>query len=126
MNRAFIPPTCLAVATLGALLLGGAAQAQVVFSASGATAGTIAPTVDSFRSAIGPLNPNVAGSFGSGRREINWDGVPDSFAAPNNLPGNFFNVNSPRGVVLATPGTGLAVSASAASGTATQFGISRR
>src|SRR5437868_8958461 len=41
------------------------------------------------------------------RSEINWDGVPDALAAPNNLPANFFNVNSPRGVVLATPGTGL-------------------
>ena len=52
-------------------------------------------------------------SFGSGRREINWDGVPDSLAAPNNLPGNFFNVNSPRGVVFSTPGTGFQVSANA-------------
>jgi hypothetical protein len=59
------------------------------------------------------LNPNVAGSFASGRREINWDGVPDAFAAPNTLPANFFNVNSPRGVVFTTPGTGFQVSANA-------------
>ena len=78
--------------------------------------------MDTFRSALGNLNPNVAGSFGTGRREINWDGVPDTFAAPNSLPANFFNVNSPRGVVLSTPGTGFQVSANAASGTPIQFG----
>ena len=39
--------------------------------------------------------------------------VPDALAAPNNLPANFFNVNSPRGVVFSTPGTGFQVSANA-------------
>ncbi len=84
-----------------------------VFTASGSNPAAIQATVDNFRLALGTLNANVAGSFGSGRREINWDGVPTGFAAPNNLPGNFFNSNSPRGVVLSTPGTGLQVSGNA-------------
>src|SRR6266487_3014688 len=86
----------------------------ITFSASGINAAAIQTTVDDFRSALGnPLNPNVASSFPSGRREINWDGVPDAFSAPNNLPANFFNVNSPRGVVFSTPGSGFQVSANA-------------
>ncbi len=83
------------------------------FSAAGASAAAIQGTVDAFRAALGALNPNVVGSFGSGRREINWDGVPNTLSAPNNLPGNFFNANSPRGVELSTPGTGFQVSANA-------------
>ena len=81
-----------------------------VRSASGATPSSIQATVDSFRADLGTLNPNVAGSAGLGRREINWDGVPAQFAAPNNLPADFFNVNSPRGVTFTTPGTGFQVS----------------
>lgn len=87
--------------------------ATTVYNAAGANAAAIQGTVDSFRADLGAINPNVAGSFGSGRREINWDGVPDSFAAPNNLPADFFNVNSPRGVVFSTTGSGFQVSANA-------------
>ena len=90
------------------------AHAELIFSAAGTTAADIQTKVDAFRTDLGTLNPNVAGSFGSGRREINWDGVPNALAAPNNLPADFFNVNSPRGVVLATPGTGFQVSGNAA------------
>jgi hypothetical protein len=97
-------------------------HAAAIFSVAAATSAGIQSTVDAFRTDLGSLNANVAGSFGSGRREINWDGVPDAFSAPNNLPANFFNVNSPRGVVFATSGTGFQVSANAASGTAIEFG----
>lgn len=88
-------------------------SAQTTFSATGANGASIQSTVDAFRLALGPLNSNVAGSAGSGRREINWDGVPDALSDPNLLPANFFNVNSPRGVVFSTPGTGFLTSASA-------------
>ena len=104
----------LAALLFGAVFAGQAAP--IVFSADGANPAAIQTTVDAFRAALGTLNPNLAGSFGSGRREINWDGVPDALSAPNNLPANFFNLNSPRGVVLATPGTGFQVSANAAVG----------
>jgi hypothetical protein len=88
-----------------------ASAAPVIFEASGAIPSDIQSSVDDFRAFLGPLNPNVAGSFPSGRREINWDGVPDAFSSPNNLPANFFNANSPRGAVFFTPGTGFQVSA---------------
>jgi hypothetical protein len=104
------------------LLASNAFGAAVTFSASGANPASIQTTVDAYRTALGTLNPNVAGSFASGRREINWDGVPDALSAPNLLPANFFNVNSPRGVVFSTPGTGFQVSATAASGTPVEFG----
>src|SRR6266581_3919567 len=95
------------------IIASGLAAAALTFSASGSSPAGIQATVDAYRSDLGTLNPNVAGSFGSGRREINWDGVPDALSAPNNLPANFFNVNSPRGVVFATPGSGFQVSANA-------------
>ena len=109
---------CLALSVLAAPDI----NAQVVFSSSGSNAAAVQSSIDLFRMALGPLNANVAGSFSSGRREINWDGVPDGSAAPNGLAANFFNVNSPRGVVFSTPGTGFQVSATAASGTPVNFG----
>jgi hypothetical protein len=96
--------------------------AFVTFSATGPNPAAIQGTVDAYRAALGTLNPNVAGSFGTGRREINWDGVADALSAPNNLPANFFNVNSQRGVVFSGPGAGFQVSATAASGTPVEFG----
>ena len=87
--------------------------ALIVYSASGPDAASISGIVNAFRSDLGTLNANVAGSFGSGRREINWDGVPNTAASPNAFPANFFNVNSPRGVVFSTSGTGFQVSANA-------------
>jgi hypothetical protein len=87
-------------------------EAQVTIrSGTGANAAAITTVRDQFRADLGGGTVAGAnGSFGGLRREINWDGVPAAAAAPNNLPANFVNVNSPRGVVLTTPGTGFQVS----------------
>jgi hypothetical protein len=102
---------------------------SVVRSASGANAAAIQTTVDQFRTDLGALNSNTAQTFGGGRREINWDGVPDAFSAPNFFPSNFFNSNSPRGVVFGSPASNIGtdtnnfiVSANSASGTPVRFG----
>ena len=47
----------------------------------------------------------------NGFRNINWDAVGDAFSDPNLLPGNFFNANSPRGLLMQTPGVGFLLSA---------------
>ena len=72
--------------------------------------GDIAADVNQYRDLLGALNPNVVGEQPGGRREINWDGVPAQFTNSDNFPPNFFNSNSPRGVVYSTPGTGFRVS----------------
>lgn len=102
---------------------------SIVRQGSGANAAALQAIVDQFRADLGGTNNGVGGLFPSGRREINWDSVPDNFSEPNNLPVNFFNVNSPRGVVFNSieDATGaalnqFAVSATAASGTVVRFG----
>ena len=112
---------------LAALLLvstAGAVPVVVTFEAAGSDAAAITATRDAFRAAVGGGSVGAAnGAFGGLRREINWDGVPDLRADPNALPGNFFNVNSPRGAVFSTPGSGFLVSANAGSAMPTLFGF---
>jgi hypothetical protein len=94
------------------------------FEAAGADPAAITPTRDAFRTAVGGGTVAGAnGSFGGVRREINWDGVPEAFSDPNALPPNFFNVNSPRGAVFSTPGTGFLVSANAGGAVPPLFGF---
>lgn len=106
----------LLAAATAAVAAPHAAAAQLVFQTAGANAAAIQSGVDAFRAALGGVNPNVPGSFAGGRREINWDGVPAAFAPPNALPGDFFNVNSPRGLTYTGPGTGFLVSSTSAEG----------
>ncbi|HEY0048873.1 MAG TPA: VCBS repeat-containing protein [Pyrinomonadaceae bacterium] len=103
--------------------------APVVRQGAGANAAGLQAIVDLFRADLGGSNNGVGGSFTSGRREVNWDGVPDNFAEPNNFPPNFFNVNSPRGVIFNSieDATGaalnqFAVSSNTASGVPVRFG----
>jgi hypothetical protein len=73
----------------------------------------ITASVGAFRTALGTLNPNQPGSFGSGRREINWDAVPAQFTNVDHFPADFFNQPAPgraRGVVFSTPGSGFRTS----------------
>jgi hypothetical protein len=112
--------------------LGSGVSAQAIErAAAGANPASIQAAVDQFRADLGPLNPNTAQSFGSGRREINWDGVPNNFASPNPIPGDFFNTTSPRGLITtSTSGPVLTggplqpfqVSSTLASGVPVRFG----
>jgi hypothetical protein len=90
-------------------------------------AGDIRAQVDEFRGLLGPDNGGAPDGDPDGRREINWDAVPDELAAPNALPGDFFNSDedpTARGAVLETPGDHVAVSADANNpdGAAVRFG----
>jgi hypothetical protein len=90
-------------------------------------AGGIASDVDEFRGLFGPDNGGAPSGDPDGRREINWDKVPDELAAPNALPADTFNAKQDpgaRGAVLETPGDHVAVSADSdnPSGTPVRFG----
>ena len=111
--------------SLFALLLAPMAWAGfVTFEAAGGNSASITPARDAFRAAVGGgATSGANGAFGGLRREINWDGVPDGRADPNALPADFFNVNSPRGALLSTPGSGFLVSANAGLSTPALFGF---
>jgi hypothetical protein len=125
ISSAFTRPLwAIALAAASALLPSAAAASFVVFEGAGAGPAAITSIRDSFRSAVGGGSAAGAnGDFGGLRREINWDGVPAGFSDPNALPGNFFNVNSPRGAVFSTPGSGFLVSGNAGGAVPTLFGF---
>jgi hypothetical protein len=88
---------------------GGGNQPTVVKGA-----GDIEAQVEQFRGLLGPDNGGAPAGDPGGRREINWDKVPDQLAEPNALPADFFNGTADpraRGAVLETPGDHVAVSA---------------
>src|SRR5438093_8335578 len=88
----------LAIALLGVLLLaavpaGVQARPQaagIIQLASGPDPAAIQAKVDAFRADLGGSSNGAAPPAAAGRREINWDGVPDSLSAPNTLPADFF------------------------------------
>ena len=111
MNRSI--PCAIAAALIAVVAFSTHSLAQVVRSGTGTspTSAALLAARDQFRVDLGGgTTAGANGSFGGLRREINWDGVPPAQSAPNNLAANFFNVNSPRGVVFSTPGTGFQVS----------------
>ena len=102
-----------------------AGPTHTTYSAQGDSA-TIGAKLDEFRTALGgSLNAPNSAPAASGRREINWDGVPAAVTNVDDFPATFFNVNSKRGAVFSTPGTGLRIDstafASVSAGLAAQF-----
>jgi hypothetical protein len=74
--------------------------------------GDIAAAVSEYRTLLGAPSPNLPGEQAGERREINWDfpSVPPTLTNNDLFPGDFFNVNSPRGVLLTTDGTAFRIS----------------
>lgn len=83
-----------------------ASAAPVVTQATGANAAAIQGAVDAYRNSLGANNA-VNPAQSAGRREINWDGVPDDRSAPSFMPEGQFRA---RGALFTTPGLGVQVS----------------
>ncbi|MEA2302871.1 MAG: hypothetical protein QOH43_151 [Solirubrobacteraceae bacterium] len=116
-------PLSTAVAALAAVVLPVQAGADgVKRTAAGATPADITAARDLFRADVGGgATAGANGSFGGLRREINWDGVPETASDPIPFPAGFFNATTPRGVEFATTGTGFQVSANAGGTTPVLF-----
>jgi len=115
MKHRYLPALTFVAAVTAACSNGSTATdplpviTPTVFTAVGNSA-TVAAKADEFRAALGgSLNPPTVHDATSGRREINWDGVPAALTNLNNFPGDFFNVTSTRGALLSTNGTGFRV-----------------
>lgn len=89
--------------------------------------GDISAELEEYRTLLGADNGTGPTQHASGRREINWDGVPDELSRPNLYPSDFFNAPQEpraRGIVLESPSGELGVSADSdnPSGAAVRFG----
>jgi hypothetical protein len=93
----------------------------VVTQTTGMTAPEIQAVVTGFRNSIGLGgidHGNGGGPFLDGFRNINWDGA----ALPEILPGNFFNANALRGLLMTNPVPGKSFLVSANPGGNVEFG----
>src|SRR5437879_11988590 len=70
------------VATLGGLAGAGASPASSQKPQVVKGSGDIAPKMDEFRTLLGADNGGAPTQNATGRREINWDAVPDDLASP--------------------------------------------
>jgi hypothetical protein len=99
----------LVLAAAGAVSIAAApaaSAAPVVTTATGANAADIQAAVDAYRNSLG-ANNGGGPAQPAGRREINWDGVPDDRSAPSFMPEGQFRG---RGALFTTPGIGVQVS----------------
>jgi hypothetical protein len=97
----------LAAAGAASIAAAPAASADpVVTTATGANAAAIQAAVDAYRNSLG-ANNGGGPAQPAGRREINWDGVPDDRSAPSFMPEGQFRA---RGALFTTPGIGVQVS----------------
>jgi hypothetical protein len=110
---------CMALAASSAMMAGpGVVQKKEMV----AGAGDIAPLIEQYRELLGGTNNGSnPGPLPGGRREINWDGIPDHKAAPAFLAPDVFRN---RGAILRTPGRGVQASAKPGNpnGTKPRFG----
>ena len=106
---------CSSFLLMGLLFLGNSYASPINFLATGNNPVDIQSAVNNFRTGLGNLNGNQPANFTSGRREINWDAVPEAVSSPNAFSGNFFNGSTPgraRGIEFDPAGstTGFEVS----------------
>lgn len=100
---------------LVALMPAHAAHAQITVRSGAGDETAVTVLRDQFRVDLGGgTTAGANGAFGGRRREVNWDGVPALFSAPNALVPNFFNANSPRGMLLAPSAGGTTFQVSSA------------
>jgi hypothetical protein len=107
---------CAALVLLGSVAVVGTAAAKTPKPKVVKGAGDITGVVDEYRALLGDDNGGTPETHTTGRREINWDAVPDELSQPNGYPEDFFNAPEEpraRGAVLSTPGDHLGVSADA-------------